>query len=210
MDFLTSPKVPDASTDTGAAARRQVGDQFKAPTNWYVFPQHVLSATASVLTSDAGKTLFVPIRLNAGTYDAIAYNVTTAQSGGATTFSVALYPEDPTTGLPKTDAGPLASGTGSLAATGNVIVTFTGVVLPAGNYYLASLYVITTAPTTPAQLPCISNNTAPLPWSAWVLPSTSRGRTRTGTALPTDATTTANIAATGLADVPFLGIRKSA
>lgn len=192
-------------------ALRNEDRSYVVPVSWWVLPQSVLQTAAAAPTS--GQAGFLPIDLPSGTYDSLALNTSVAEVGGSTTHTLALYRTDPLTGFPDTASGGLMfSGTVSLiTSTGTKTTTSVPTVLKAGRYWTCHLYVAATAPTTAASISCNGNNVERPPSSVWSTPSNYRGWARTGlTVLPTTAFTTANITASALANVAYIGVRRSA
>ena len=181
------------------------------PVSWFLKGEGTLTAGANAMV--AGRQSMHPIVVPAQiTIDALAISVTTAAVGGAYTMYLGIYPDTLNSGYPDTTQL-LASTTVTLGPTGNVLgMLATPLVLPPGRYWVASLYVVTTAPTTAPQVSTITNSTFPytVPITT-ALSNSLRGYCRPGrTTLATDATTTANIVISGSNDVPCVYPRRSA
>jgi hypothetical protein len=120
---------------------------YTAPSGSWQQPPATASAGAA-LTS--GRLTFHPFDVgpNAKVFTALGVGVTTAQSGGAVALTLAAYPDDGSGGQPLLTGGPAVSGpvTG-LTAMGAAIAPVAWTAQP-GRYWLAALYVATSAPTT--------------------------------------------------------------
>lgn len=184
----------------------------RTPVGGFAVPNFIQSHTAGTPTS--GRQYFQEVELGPGQYDGIQINVTTARVGGAATFYVALYDMDDD-GFPDTANGPLLNGTIVLTATGTPVMTDANPVdLLGGAYFVSSLYVQTSAPSTVPQLLCANATTNPGPVS--VVDSTHIGTVndawgRNGvTGLVTDVTDFSNLGIYNTNNIPILGVRRSA
>lgn len=186
MRTLTPVTYQDGTGQSSAP--RPIPTAYTAPAGAWQHPSNFLSSANNNLSP--GTVYFLPLDvgpLPTG-YDRLGVNVSTAQVGGATTFTLGLYPDDGTGGAPNTAGGPLVSGAVPLTATGLAALAISGVRQP-GRYWMASLYVVTTTPTTVPLVAVVSNASPGL----WIPPtlsigSLSRALVLTGqTALPTAA-----------------------
>lgn len=140
----------------------------------------------------AGSCYFLPLDVvRPLTVRALGISVTAAQSGGTTTLSVGVYRDDGTLGNPLLPPGPVASGAvAALTSIGNRTVAVSTTLSP-GRWWLASLYVVTSAPTTAATVAAYNGNiglATPIP-NGSALTLNSRCRQLTGqSALPTSGT----------------------
>lgn len=186
-------------------SRPAVPYPFSPPSGNWQHPDH-FSSSLNNSPGPTGTVLFTPLSIGplAKTYDRLAVSVVTAQAGGATTFTLGLYPDDGTGGAPNTAAGPLTSGSVPLTAIGYAMLTIAGLRQP-GRYWLASLYVVTTAPTTTASVVCVSN-VAPTLWfpSTAVIGGIVRGLGLTSQVLPTTASSPVG---TGSGNIPVIAAR---
>lgn len=177
-------------------------------TQWWISTPGYLGTATSTLTNQ--RCTFHPFLVAAGTYDALAINVSTAQVGGTVTCKLALYKDDGSGSWPDTTTI-IVSGTVVLTATGNAVATFTSTALSTGLYWAACYYSASSAPTTAPQARCLANTS----WSlglpnALDLTTRARGYYRSSlTDLPTDATTTGNVSVSGNNDIPVLSLRKT-
>lgn len=184
------------------------------PIGWITLDPSTLSTGAGTALVQ-NRVTFARFPLQAGTYDAMFYNVTTASSGGAgLAASLGLYADDGSGWWPNCGAGLLASATGlSLSSTGLKTGTLGSAVVLTRPAVLwgAFWYGYTSAPTTAPILTCINNNlqTWPRPTANGV--NVIRGWCLTGqSALPTVSPTTATMVLSGNNDIPALAIRRSA
>lgn len=185
-------------------ARSQVpslpGNPFTAPSGLWQVPQNYISAAPAALTSGLLQLVPFDVGPNAGAYNALGVNVTTAQVGGTTTTSLAIYPDDGSGGRPNLAAGPITAATATLTALANRAAAVTWNPAP-GRYWLAFLYVQTAAPSPLPQLSFINSGLAWMPQSTLGTPGL--GYTVSGqSALPVTAQTLV-IATT----VPLIGAR---
>lgn len=148
----------------------RIADEFKKrpvlgsipPVGWIASPAGALSTAAATPTT--GRLVLHPIDLPyAMTVDALVCNVGTAGVGGTYTVHLGLYPSD-AEGMPLLTNGPVIPATALVtSSTGIKTQTITPVALKAGRYWTASLYVVTSAPSTAPQLHGNSNATASVP-----------------------------------------------
>lgn len=160
----------------------------------------------------SGRCTFYPQKVAAGTYDALVLNVTTAQVAGTVLAKAALYPDDGTGAMPNTSGGPAAVASFTvLTSTGVKVATFPSAWnAPSGLYWMAFVYVATSAPTTTPAVNCILKVSYSIPSTSGNFTAHIRAWQRTGlTDLPTDATSTANASGVGANDVPMLGLRRA-
>lgn len=177
-------------------------------TQWWISAPGYLGTVASTLTSQ--RCTFHPFLIAAGTYDALAINVSTAQVGGTVTCKLALYKDDGSGSWPDT-TNIIVSSTIVLTATGNATGTFTSTALTAGLYWAACFYNVSVSPTTAPQVRCLTNTSWALGLPNSIDATTrARGYYRSSlTDLPTDATTTGNVSVSASNDIPAIGLRKA-
>ncbi len=186
MRTLTPVTYQDGTGQSSAP--RPIPTAYTAPAGAWQHPSNFLSSANNTLSS--GSVYFSPLDVGPApkAYDRLGVNVGTAQVGGSTTFTLGLYPDDGSGGAPNTAAGPLVSGPVPLTAGGLAALTISGTLQPA-RYWMASLYVSTTAPTT-APLVAVISNASP---GLWIPPTLSIGSLSRAlvltsqTALPTTA-----------------------
>ena len=134
------------------------------PSTYFIRAQGMLGTANSVMT--AGRCTFHPIWLKAGNYDQLAVVLAVAQVSGTVTTKVGLYKDAGNGSHPLTSGGPVVSGTVA-ALTGtlnqNRVTSFTSTYMDAGMYWVACVYLVSSAPSTAPQVKCVTNNTWSLP-----------------------------------------------
>lgn len=181
---------------------------------WVASPPGFISASAG--TPVTGALTFYPFYVgNTGwTADAFYTDVTTAQSGGTTSFQLALYKDDGT-GWPDGTQQVIAPTTVTLTGTGNIASTIGAgpVVLTAGRYWVFSLYQVTSAPTTSFACNCLSNVIWTLPTSTGnLVGSAQRGyQIASQTTFPSAAISSSSVTSINSGTTtPVTGLRRSA
>lgn len=194
------------AADVGNDPRLARSGNFDVVSGGIVLPANLATtSTVALIAGNSGIATWAPVDLVPGkSYDAlVAAVVTTAQVGGTTTTTLALYADK--NGQPDVVAGPVASQTVVLTSTGNRIgVLGSPYVATATRYWVGALYVESVAPSPRATLATISvglcvghDGSSTIGVNSW------RGWTATGlAAMPTGATTL-----TGTATPYLVGVR---
>lgn len=174
-------------------------------------PGFISSANAAM---SSGILIWYPFYVGGSSWttDAFYTNVTTAQSGGTTSYQVALYKDDGT-GWPDGTQQVIAPTSVTLTATGNIASTIsTPYVLSPGRYWVFCLYQVTSAPTTSAVVACLSNTVWSLPVNTGTLiGSVHRGyQLGSQTSFPSAAITTTGVTPITTTISPVVGMRRSA
>ncbi len=175
---------------------------FRPASGGYQQPSTMGGVTSGAIT--AGVMYSVPIDvMRTATYDALAVNVTTAESGGSTSCLMGLYADDVVASRPRIGGTyQIIAGTAAaFTSTGTRAFVFgSAITLDPGRYWASLIYRVSTAPTTSPAFSLISAGTSM--WGS-APGQVSRGTT-TGsslTAWPSSGTPAA------ASSVPAIGLR---
>lgn len=153
------------------ATSRALSGSFGAISGAWQYPPNLSSSVVGSLTSGTLTLVALDVGPTAKAFTALAVAVSSAQVGGSTTTTLGLYPDNGSGGLPNLVGGPIVSGTIPMTPVGNATFTpaspFT---LAAGRYWMAFLYVVTTAPTTVSTVRVFSTGT-----SIWISSASTIG-----------------------------------
>jgi hypothetical protein len=214
----TPVNTTDATTKAYVDANDVVWATPTPPVSWYATAGGQQSnVSGSALTS--GTVNFTPFMVGQGSWttDAIISRLVGAQSGGTVSLDVAIYAN--LAGLPDTSGNPLARAASTAVtlttANTNIVQTLTSAFTLQANktYWLASLYVASSAPTTAPTFIYVNNPS----WGLAIPSSIGLGNMpraytwASRTVLPTGAALVAsNLSVATANTVPMLYLRRSA
>jgi hypothetical protein len=205
------------STDNEWNSGQKAMFSLAPPIGGYDIPAGILPNTGTGVAQTTGRMYIQPwvIGPSGFTVDQAAIRMSTPQSGGTTTAYVAVYGTDQY-GLIDTSQRLMLSNSFVLTTSAATIyATFpTPTFLPIGLYWVAYLYVQTSAPTTQALVVGINNSTWALPNLSGVVGTSVRGYyyNTTVSTPPTTAIAfnSTNWSQTANTDVPQIMLRRSA